>query len=608
MGSKLAGMRSGVSLLLLLVTACGSTDKPGPSGNAGVSAGGSAGSFASGGQPGGGVRNSNAGSGGIAEVGSQQQSSKLDVLFVIDNSAHMADKQALLAASLPPFVNRLIARVGDIHFGAITTSLGNHGSEVCTPDASRPDAYVDDQGELIPSKRAGVSSYMGSGFLAFDKTGAAGVTDAAALTTDLQAMLNAAGETGCGYEAQLESMYRFLVDPEPPLSVEKVGNVSAPSGINADLLAQRAAFLRPDSAVAIVILSDETDCSILDSGLGWLVGHTEHMPRATVACDANPNDACCRSCAATETSAPAGCMALTADANCSNLANSTTTTYATWDVLHDSLNERCFEQKKRFGMDLLNPVERYSAALTNPQVTNRAGALVDNPLLAARNGSGPRSPSLISLSVIVGVPFQDLLTDESLDPTAQHAYMTPTDLAANGRWPMILGDDSKNVLPSDPLMIESIDARTGVNPLVSAAVLAPPTSTNPQANLINGHEYNIPYNDDLQYACIFPLPAPKVCAPSSVCDCAASASGDETELMTENSPLCQPPGGGLPQTTQYFGKGYPGVRELQVARALGARAVPTSICAWNVADTASDAYAYKPALSSFADRIEVTLK
>ncbi len=163
---------------------------------------------------------------------------------------------------------REFAPIADIHFGAITTSLGSHGGDVCS---DQPDRQMDDQGLLLPSKRTGVATYQDSGFLAYDATGNAGERDLSALTTNLSAMITAAGEQGCGYEAPLEAMYRFLVDPEPPTSVQVVEQTSTPTGINETLLAQRSAFLRPDSSLAIVIFSDENDCSIVDSGLGWFV-------------------------------------------------------------------------------------------------------------------------------------------------------------------------------------------------------------------------------------------------------------------------------------------------------------------------------------------------
>jgi len=46
------------------------------------------------------------GAGGLVDIGTQQTSDKLDVLFVVDNSVSMADKQNILKSSLPSFVNR----------------------------------------------------------------------------------------------------------------------------------------------------------------------------------------------------------------------------------------------------------------------------------------------------------------------------------------------------------------------------------------------------------------------------------------------------------------------------------------------------------------------
>ncbi|HKO47274.1 MAG TPA: hypothetical protein VJV79_06100 [Polyangiaceae bacterium] len=591
---------------------------------------------------GGGGAPSSAGQGGGSALGPQMFADKLDVLFVVDNSVSMLGKQQVLVKSLPRFVSRLtnplcvdaqgvptptqpaqasapcasgssreFKAIADIHFGAISTSLGSHGGDVCTND---PEANHDDQGQLLPSKRTGLASYQDRGFLAFDATGAAGERDPTLLTSNLGALIASAGERGCGYEAPLEAMYRFLVDPEPPLSVAVVGQVSTPMGINERLLEQRRAFLRPDSSLAIVIFSDENDCSIKDAGLGWFVaslnpggGNTSsRLPRATSACEIDPNDVCCRSCAAVDTTATASCTPVAQDSVCSLATDGQP--YATHSVLDDSLNLRCFDQQRRFGFDILHPIERYAAALSEPKVSNRAGMLVDSPLFAARDGKGPRSASLVSVSVIVGAPWQDLATPDSSNGISLE-YLDSAGLESNGRWPLLIGDKKKNVPPGDPLMIESIDPRTGQHPLIGAA-LAPATSTNPQQNPINGHEKNnTAYRDDLQHACIFPLPEPIVCEPGRPgCDCAADKSGLTDSVTVENSPLCQPPGGGPPGNTQYFGKAYPGTRELTFARQLGARAVSASICPKNLSDVSNPQYGYGPAFDALLGRIAKTIQ
>jgi hypothetical protein len=614
-------------------------DDGGLGGEAGE-AGGFGGSAGSDENPGGAGSSGSAGTAGTVlyppiDIGPQKTSTKLDVLFVVDSSAAMADKQNVLNLSLPSFVKRLVnplcvdaqgkpvatqpasgdvacssgtrelTPVNDLHLGVITTSIGGHGSPVCMT-ATSADDHLDDRAELLPAQRANLPSFNDEGYLAFDSTGSAGVSDVGSVISDLQAIVSAAGERGCGFEAPLEAMYRFLVDPEPPIAVVQVNNQSVREGINKDLLLQRSAFLRPDSAVAIVILSDESDCSIIDENVGWFVGSTSRMPRSTAACDVNSNDPCCRSCAQNEAAPPTGCKSLADDVVCKAVPGGQS--YVTWDTLHDSLNLRCFDQRKRFGFDLLYPVERYSNALSSPTIRNRDNVLVENPLFAERDGKGPRSATLISVSTIVGAPWQDLATNASREVGNAIEYLDGEGLASNDRWPLLLGDKMRNLPPSDPFMIESPFERTGKNPLTQTAIVSA-ASTNPLANPINGHEQNIASLDDLQYACTFPLLTPKPCPnANAACDCSAEKNGNANGVVTTNSPLCQPPAGGPATTTQYFAKGYPGTRLLRFAQLLGARAVPASICPRTLSDTNNPDYAYNPAFSALIARIGATLK
>ena len=609
------------SILLALVSACGGSSKSdgntvqnagaqnlgagaGGVGGFGVGTGGAPSAGAGGAPTTSGGGSSIAGSGAYppVDIGPQTQSNQLDVLFVVDNSSSMAGKQAVLAASVPAFVAQLAKSTKDIHFGVISTSLGGHGGTVCAEGTGN----VDDKAQLVPSKRTGLPTYQDSGFLAYDSSGKAGEAVLDTVSSGLQAIIKGTGETGCGFEAPLEAMYRFLVDPEPPLSVKLVQQQSTRTDINDIVLTQRKAFLRPDSAVAIVILSDENDCSILDEGVGWFVGASARMPLATSACKVDPNDKCCRSCAQRETSPPAGCPAVMDDSTCKTVPPGQS--YATWDSAHDNLNLRCFHQRQRFGFDLLYPVERYSNALSAPRVQNRAGQLVDNPLLAARDGKGPRSATLISVSVIVGAPWQDLATTATLKAPTQLEYMDSKALESNGRWPMLVGA-VENAVPSDPFMIESTDDRMGQNP-VSQAAISPSNSQNPLENPINGHEQHTG-DSDLQYACTFALPAPIECMKGAYgCECAPDTTGELTTVIAANSPACQPPAGGPPGATQYYGKGYPGTRELRFAHAMGTRAGVASICpkSTTAADANASSYYYKAALDALASRIAITLQ
>jgi hypothetical protein len=263
----------------------------------------------------------------------------------------------------------------------------------------------------------------------------------------------------------------------------------------------------------------------------------------------------------------------------------------------DNLNLRCFDQKRRFGFDLLYPLERYVNGLSAQEVPNRTGELVPNFLFTPRGDRPGRHPSRVILAGAIGVPWQDLSDEESWTGDGLR-LLSPAELEDEGRWSVILGDPAHNVLPEDPLMIGSVAPRTGVHPLLGIPVGAH-TSEDPQENPINGHEQFPTKNDDLQYACIFPLSEPRDCSDpneSNACDC-------NPEDLERNRPLCQPPGGGEAGTTQHFAKAYPGTRHLELLKAMGERAIVSSVCPKVVAgDRIEPAYGYNPLSSSILER------
>lgn len=559
-----------------------------------------------------------------ADTGPQREVDKVDLLLNIDNSISMAEKWQLLAKTIPELVKRLVnpycvnttngvvdmptspsmpcpagsqrefEPLADLHVGVMTSSLGSHGAngakDVCVSAEDNDYAY------LLPSVRSGVPSYNGEGFLKWDPDSLAqppGENDVQAFASSLQTMISSVGEHGCGYEAQLESVYRFLVDPEPPESivVPEGSSTAVAVGIDTTVLSQREAFLRPDSSVVVLMLSDENDCSIQDEGYGWLIARAAPMYRATSACAANPNDQCCQSCA--EINANEGCPQIAYDSEC---AKGTTLTAA-----DDDLNLRCFEQKRRFGFSLLYPTERYVSAFGGGTIRNRNGGLVANPLFH-RNGVN-RDPSLFTLAVVGGIPWQDLATTGSLAGNSLQ-YMTAAQLTSSKRWSVILGDPSSNTPPTDPFMRESAAERSGQNPITKAPIV-PSSSTDPRANAINGHEQANMGNRDLQYACTFELPQPVVCNQDTFdadkgCDCFE-------EDLVYNRPLCNPPGGGPVTTTQHYSKAYPAQRTLEVAQQLGRRSVLGSVCAKNTQDESRTDYGYRPLFGALGQRIADTL-
>jgi hypothetical protein len=545
---------------------------------------------------------------------------KIDLLFMIDNSASMGDKQRLFAEAVPQLVERLVVprcvsatgtmtqratlaeacpagsepeflAVQDIHIAVITSSLGAHGAP--TPrtgcEAAPPG---DDRGLLLPSVRSGLTSYNNSGFLAWDpqaKLQPAGENDATRLGMQFSEMVRAAGESGCGYEASLESWYRFLIDPEPPRTFAVVADETVVQTTDMEVLAQREAFLRPDSLVAIVMLTDENDCSIIEEGAGYLLANTGGIVAGNSACSVDPNDRCCTACV---NGTVEGCLPVADDPACKNTILPKTA---------DSPNMRCLENKRRFGYDFLYPTARYVDGLTQPLVRKRStGEMVENPLFKKAPGLPRRTPGLVYLAGIVGVPWQDIADDASRTGPGLR-YLSALELQAKDRWSVIVGDASKNQPPSDPFMRESTSPRSGTNPITGDAII-PETSLDPRASPINGHEQATGDGADLQYACTFPLGEPDPCDPADQgCDCGTAA------LDNRNRPLCQPPAGGAASTTQYFGKAYPGLRPLEVLKGIGDSAIVASICP-KVLTVGQPGYGYEPAIDAIVARFTGALQ
>ncbi len=592
----------------------------------------------------------------------QGQPDKVDLLFVIDNSISMFDKQQLLADALPDLVERLVnpncrdadgnleapdggacsagsvlefPPIADLHLGIITTSLGGYGSygdckNVLTREQHEDMAHL--LGSL-PRGAAAVPSAAASGFLSWS----AG-DDSGPLVSDFADLAVTAGEFGCGWEASLESWVRFLVDPFPyttvvrqPCSVSDTNNLCAGPELDAEgnqlvditVLNQRAQFLRPNSLLSIVMFSDESDCSFKASGQSWRLAETVTEQglfnpgfKATGACDdptMGPNHECCTSCGVV--SIPDGCPAAT---------NQTAETVALGcedgrrygaDGDGDSPNLRCFQQQRRFGVDYLYPLQRYTNALTlesvcatnddlSPQDCDMP--LVRNPIFGLLDGAR-RPDNWVFLAGIVGVPWQDIAVEpSSSEPLRYRNNREGTDEPIN--WDWILGDVDPVLgypTPLDPLMREQIEPRTGVNPATGVA-LAAPDGTYLQ-NPINGHEWNIADANDLQFACIFPIEAVECPDQDEVqdrqdagelvpaCDC-TDFGGDEYQ-----SPLCQAPDGSY-DATQRFGKAYPGVRQLQVLRAFGANSVVASICPKTASDANAADFGYRPAVNALLER------
>jgi len=220
--------------------------------------------MASGGNRGfGGMTGSGGGSGmcppGTTTAGGGASGNKLDLLFMIDNSASMRPLQAKLRAQLPTFLDTLVdpatGNLPDLHVAVVSSSLGGGAwSNVngCASRAFNPNTTGDDQGSFRQGRGApGAGScsmlHVGAKFLSTGsginpKNFDGDIRTALDCITDL-------GDDGCGFESQFGSIYWALAKALDPLDPDNGG------------------FLRADAKLAIVMLTNEDDCSVRNDSL-----------------------------------------------------------------------------------------------------------------------------------------------------------------------------------------------------------------------------------------------------------------------------------------------------------------------------------------------------
>ncbi len=137
-------------------------------------------------------------------------------------------------------------------------------------------------------------------------------------------------------------------------------------------------------------------------------GSPFHLPKARGICDQDPSNECCFSCGQKGPKDDAGNYICADDPSCKTADGKT----VYLDETTDNINLRCWNQKRRFGIDFLYGTDRYQKALTNSTVTDRIGPVVTNPIFSDLDESDTntniRTSGLIFLAGIVGVPWQDI--------------------------------------------------------------------------------------------------------------------------------------------------------------------------------------------------------
>lgn len=173
----------------------------------------------------------------------------IDILFVIDDSPSMLDKQNNLKANFPNFINVLNTIEGglpNVHLGVVTSDLGSKGADDAQPGpgiGSGPGACTGNgkSGNLV-TNAAVQGAYIVD---TLNTDGVTRTTNYTGMLSDAFSAIAGVGGNGCGFEQQIEAAKRAL----SPTATANAG------------------FLRQDAYLAIIFLTDEDDCSMSHSTL-----------------------------------------------------------------------------------------------------------------------------------------------------------------------------------------------------------------------------------------------------------------------------------------------------------------------------------------------------
>jgi hypothetical protein len=258
-----------------------------------------------------------------ADAAAQSAPAPVDLLFVIDNSGSMAEEQKKLDDVLDNMVRTLttgyldpnraqsgyktdFAPVQSLHIGVVSSDMGLNGAppqKSCGSLSFKPterDTFMatafsnkplGDDGWLLTSADVavdgiwvaptlgaspelrvpgdpacrGISFPAGERFVNFK----AGVTNPNATALSFRCIAKL-GKNGCGMEQQLESALKALTPPDSPIKFSASASDGIPTAgqgtaINSEgTSGPNRGFLRDDSFLAVVFVTDEEDCSSPD--------------------------------------------------------------------------------------------------------------------------------------------------------------------------------------------------------------------------------------------------------------------------------------------------------------------------------------------------------
>ena len=167
----------------------------------------------------------------------------IDILFVIDDSPSMLDKQTNLKTNFPNFINVLNTIEGglpNVHLGVVSSDLGTKGADGMTSGAIGSGPGACSSGGKAGNLQTNMSTLVQGTYISDTKAmdGSRTTNYSGGLAQAFSAIASL-GASGCGFEQHIEAAKRA------------VNNNAANAG-----------FVRQNAFLALIFIQDEDDCSM----------------------------------------------------------------------------------------------------------------------------------------------------------------------------------------------------------------------------------------------------------------------------------------------------------------------------------------------------------
>ena len=173
----------------------------------------------------------------------------IDILFVIDDSPSMLDKQTNLKNNFPNFINVLNTIEGglpNVHLGVVSSDIGTKAADgTAAPSVGAGPGSCSNSGGKNGNLQTNGSPLVSGTFISdTNNNDGTRTTNYTGSLSDAFSAIASLGASGCGFEQHLEAAKRAL-----------------------NMNPANAGFLRPNAYLALVFIQDEDDCSIAKSTL-----------------------------------------------------------------------------------------------------------------------------------------------------------------------------------------------------------------------------------------------------------------------------------------------------------------------------------------------------